>query len=581
MQMKKRVKKYKYTTSSFLKIEILLIVAFLLVAIIILLVNINQSFTGRAVFTPTIPTDCSDTQIRAVWDSIYQESSSGITLFTNTSQAGKCNAYLAYKINGETLRLLQGSDVSLQILGVTINMTAILASEGNFTQEYLSIIKNITSPLNNTYLDGSSSIIIPEEYSKTRNIDISQADSEFKSIFKTTPSTWMTNSTTVTSYYFIDNETLVSGSRGSIGRVIANYTTNLFAYSKLESSQSCISNWTAKNTSCQSDDRLITWFNDTFSCGNSPPANLTFHCDSKGNGIIGNFSRLNSSFSLSIYINSTQMNLSQNYSSKVQKIQFKSGSDSIIEFDWNFSQPFDFDNVYIEKQSSSASRGYILIRGINASKIVLVDRIANSTRVCIRNEEISSISDMTENCTASNEIILDCPGSSSSISCAVPTTYFTITGLAHSAVKEVTQGAGCIPNWNCTSWTTCTANIQNRTCTDKNNCNNPSTRPVLNQSCDTIPLCSSSWQCGNWTKCKNGNQTRVCIDKNSCPGAGSKTEKQSCKEETKFSARIILIIVLSTLVLIVAIILVYFLLRKKDENLRGIYISPQSAPPRF
>lgn len=41
----------------------------------------------------------------------------------------------------------------------------------------------------------------------------------------------------------------------------------------------------------------------------------------------------------------------------------------------------------------------------------------------------------------------------------------------------------CTPNWNCSSFSSCTNSVQTRTCTDLNSCNNLTGRPALNQSC--------------------------------------------------------------------------------------------------
>lgn len=44
----------------------------------------------------------------------------------------------------------------------------------------------------------------------------------------------------------------------------------------------------------------------------------------------------------------------------------------------------------------------------------------------------------------------------------------------------------CTESWSCTSWSTCTAGTQTRTCTDANNCGTTDTKPAESQSCQVI-----------------------------------------------------------------------------------------------
>lgn len=41
----------------------------------------------------------------------------------------------------------------------------------------------------------------------------------------------------------------------------------------------------------------------------------------------------------------------------------------------------------------------------------------------------------------------------------------------------------CTESWTCGSWSTCDGGLQNRTCTDSNNCGTTDSRPAINQSC--------------------------------------------------------------------------------------------------
>lgn len=78
----------------------------------------------------------------------------------------------------------------------------------------------------------------------------------------------------------------------------------------------------------------------------------------------------------------------------------------------------------------------------------------------------------------------------------------------------------CIPNWQYSTWSTCSGGTQTRTATDSNNCGVTTGRQALSQSCTT---CTENWQCGAWGECQLGNlQGRDCTDTNNC---GTTTNK--------------------------------------------------------
>lgn len=368
----------------------------------------------------------------------------------------------------------------------------------------------------------------------------------------------------------------------------STYNCSIISKSCMSGICGCVPNWQAINTSCQDNERLTTWFNDTRNCGDTPLANLTFHCDYDTNGIIGNLTSLNSRTSLNLYINSSATNLSLNYLGRLNnKIEFRSGNNTIVEFDWNFTSPLDLDNIYIEKQGSSASRGYLLIKGIAANKKVLVDKLTNSTKICVRNAEISSISDLSSNCVDSGELLIDCLTILSSIPCSISGNFFQVSGLTSSAIREFVQSTtNCTPNWNCTNFTSCTNNLKSRNCTDLNNCNSSMLTKIDTQSCISITPCTPNWNCTNWTKCsKAGNQTRNCNDRNACNSTTNnrKTETQGCEPESEINLILIIIIAAIAVIIIIIILLVLYLLNKeRSESSQAIpatqygYTFPQS-----
>ncbi|MFH1710893.1 MAG: hypothetical protein ABH840_01115 [Nanoarchaeota archaeon] len=536
-----------------------LIIANLIVAILIVFVLFFYSFsgiTGRIIFTPSIPSSCSDAAIQSTWDSIFKESSSGIIIASNTTQSGKCEGYMALKNFSTVTYLLAGQDK---------NIKEVVALKANLSQEMVTeLYNNISQNL----LDWNSpanlalTTLFMTNYANQREPAIAEnamANAFYQNVFKMDAGTWQFNPTLK---YFYFN----SSSPGYSGAILYQekdldsiYYTN-FTFS-------CTPNWTAHNTSCLASERLTQYLTDSNSC-NQVKENETHQCDFDSNGIIGNLTNLTSRTGLSLYSNSSLLNISTNYSRKYQLVQFKSGSNTVVEFNWNFSQPLNLDDINIEKQSSSDTKGYILVKGIPANKKVFVNRIANYSSVCVRNSEIDSIDTLTSSCSSSSELIIQCPGTVSGISCAISGNFFQVEGLTSSAVREFSSTNNCVQNWNCTSWGVCISRVQTRTCTDRNNCNNLTGKPATNQSCVIAPPpCTSNWNCSDWTpeKCpRNQTQTRTCNDKNLCnPTNSTKTETKDCEYDSQSMIFLILIIVVTSISLLVLISIILLLANKK------------------
>ena len=53
--------------------------------------------TGQVIFEPDTPENCTDSNITAIWDSIFKETSSGITTIINdSSETSYCDNDLCY-----------------------------------------------------------------------------------------------------------------------------------------------------------------------------------------------------------------------------------------------------------------------------------------------------------------------------------------------------------------------------------------------------------------------------------------------------------------------------------------------------
>ncbi|MFH1308359.1 MAG: hypothetical protein ABIH72_05910 [archaeon] len=346
-------------------------------------------------------------------------------------------------------------------------------------------------------------------------------------------------------------------------------------------SSNCAPSWTQTNTTCKSNNRLEIYFTDSNSCSQTPPANQTAHCDYDGNGLIGNLSSFSSSnIYLSVYINGSQ-NSTQQYTGTF-KVEFKDGNDAIIEFDWNFASPLDFEDIYIEKQGSSSSQGYLLIKKISANKKVSVDKKSSSSNsVCVKKAEVNSTSDITSNCNGTNEVLVACPGANSGISCSPSSTDFLVEGVTNSLIIEylgnATPAGGCSPSWDCEDWSACANSLQTRVCNDLNYCNTTSQKPEESQICASE--CEENWDCEDWpSDCpKNKTLTRACNDLNSCGTSNEKPLTSKSCEQGSNLGYIVLIIIIALLAIIIALAIIY-LLKKQKEDSSGNTLSKSSPP---
>jgi len=563
---KKRVKQKKQNW------KLIIFFVFLLIGIILIGISIYILNKPSPLLNPlnsfSIPTDCSDSEIQATWDTIFKETSTGITIIKNTSNSQKCNSLLAYKIlNQQTAYILtnynenQTNNLKLSALRANLTSTGITELTDieyvNYDSNPNIIISLITSPKSSF---NNRTTEIP---------NLNRAANEFISVFDLIYSTWETTiSGDDTIYYFEDNET-ISGKKITENGVVLSYHNATWYHFFNITISDCTPTWQQTNTTCQSGDTFTAWFNDTSKCNNlsTKPTNITYDCDYDNNGIIGNFNSFSQhNTNLNIYINNTQADISDDFTS-TQKIEFRDGNQTIIEFNYNFSSnpSLNIKNIEIEKQPSSLGYGYLIVSGIPISKTLKIDRKTSSNKVCVKNKEINMISELSDNCTFSNEYLISCPGNYGNFICTITNDKFTVSGLTNSVVKEIystsTPTTTCTSNWNCTDWSDCTNQEKIRFCNDINKCNTSIKKET--QFCS--PPCQTNWNCTSWSKCKDEIQTRTCTDSNNCgTNSGKPTQTQTCE---KSNLTMIIIIILMALVLIFIIYMIYALTKKTDSNL--------------
>ncbi|MBS3105727.1 hypothetical protein J4234_05710 [Candidatus Woesearchaeota archaeon] len=235
--------------------------------------------------------------------------------------------------------------------------------------------------------------------------------------------------------------------------------------------------------------------------------------------IIGNEASVNTfTISLRVFIDDSN-NLSKPFN-RTAKVKFKDNNLTIAEFDFDFFlYKLNLANISINRQSENAA-GSLLVRGLKmpagTTKTLHVDKInATINGICIKDEEILSINEISGNCSSNNEFKVECDGTlQNSYTCTYNSTLnkYKIHGLQHSGIMQIdyakpaqeasgssassaasSSGSGggggsggsliCISDWQCDEWSACADGFKNRKCFDANQCAFPTNKPAELQQC--------------------------------------------------------------------------------------------------
>lgn len=253
--------------------------------------------------------------------------------------------------------------------------------------------------------------------------------------------------------------------------------------------------------------------------------------------LLGNSSNIETSSIDTVVEIENSTNLSQNFfDDRIVKI--KNINKTIVEFTYNFSNStLDLRNISIDIQvNTTKGMAIVNIKGVPiiGTKTIYVDNVNNLTTLCIKDAEVTSITQISSLCNGANEYGIKCPGTANNdkYNCAFAdetNTSFKITGLTHSGVQQQSYCGDGVVN----SGETCS------------NC------PADAGSCPSDSggggssgggggggggapgfVCNMDWKCGDWSECINGLQTRQC-DFVKVP---QHAQNEQCPEETKLPA---------------------------------------------
>jgi len=246
----------------------------LVIFLFLILINL-VSFASASI---DLPENCENATIKNMWDSIFKESSDGITIYTsNSTLGGQCEKYFAVKNSEDIYYFLIGIVNEQDFSGFETNVTSIYARYANLTAEGITFVDAISS------LADAESALFPtgptfeyedesfyEDYINLReaNLTIDDADSEFENIFELNAGNWNSNDYLGSvEFRFATNVSNVTHRMYENGALNNNYTYDKFSYfyrlldisDSTEVVPACVPNWSCGSWSdCVSSSQTRT-----------------------------------------------------------------------------------------------------------------------------------------------------------------------------------------------------------------------------------------------------------------------------------------------------------------------------------
>jgi uncharacterized membrane protein YgcG len=241
----------------------------------------------------------------------------------------------------------------------------------------------------------------------------------------------------------------------------------------------------------------------------------------------GNLNNINTTLTINITINGTS-NLSKLFNGTFF-INITNGTHSIVEFNFTFNpnNTLDLGSITFNRTTNGTSavsiRG-IDLTGINKTKTVFLEKInATVAAVCIKDID-TSFDNISSACNAANEILIDCNNQTiSGYTCFDTGTRYKITGLNHSAVKEL-----CVDNDGDGYGNGCSAGTDSCDTDASTSGSCPSSNGDSGSSGGSggssggggggggsggggaFFTCNMDWNCTGWSECDGKWQTREC-----------------------------------------------------------------------
>jgi hypothetical protein len=155
-------------------------------------------------------------------------------------------------------------------------------------------------------------------------------------------------------------------------------------------------------------------------------------------GISYSFADNNIKRSVSVSNGSKQVSFAKDSSAVLFSVISESGSEDLEN---TYEYKNNYEEVVVIKNDPDADYSFVVVKNFDLNegetKIVYLDILSGSGEVCLKDEEIDDISEISENCDGADEVLLSCPGLNGSYECEIIDWEYKVSGLNHSGVKEL------------------------------------------------------------------------------------------------------------------------------------------------
>jgi hypothetical protein len=235
----------------------------------------NTPLTGEVITDIDLPESCSDAEIQAVWDSIFWESSSGISILKNDSLVGgKCTEYFANKSSAD-----EANDI-YTLYGYTgevggANVSYIIAEKINATDSYVTLLGTITG------IGDVASLIARDDtflntYVELRAETVNSSNNEeiFNETFEMNLSEIWSSEIYLNNLSYSFSDTLSNDTYEEMrgGAISVNYSYAIFSFTS-----------NAIELECEYDDDCDSWSNCFNFTQNRTCVNFSTNCDFNNN----------------------------------------------------------------------------------------------------------------------------------------------------------------------------------------------------------------------------------------------------------------------------------------------------------
>ena len=132
------------------------------------------------------------------------------------------------------------------------------------------------------------------------------------------------------------------------------------------------------------------------------------------------------------------MNVSQVFQ-ETNQVTMHKGKRKVLDLDLSNNKKRNCRDFEVTTEKLE-DKNAVIVRGINLSegetKTVYLDRTSDFNLLCIKDEEILSLSEISQECNQENEVLLKCPEETDGYSCEFENNQYNLSGLKHSGVIE-------------------------------------------------------------------------------------------------------------------------------------------------